>query len=506
MPPQWRGKRIVLFLERCMWATDVWVNGKKAGGREDSLLTPHVHVLGALTPGTHSLTMRVDNSRIWDLGYWSHAYSPEIQTIWNGVVGRIELQATDPVWIDRVDVYGDPDTKRARVRVVLGGGSESKVSIDIPPLAKTEGTITSGTGEFTLDLGEKAKLWDEFTPVIYRASVQIPGDQKTVAFGLRKPTTDQHHFYVNGRLTYFRGTHDGGSFPLTGYPSTKVEDWRRILTIGKSYGLNHFRFHSWTPPEAAFVAADEVGVYLQCELPLFSYFVANPGLPWTRNGGGRIGSPRTDPFMVAELDRILRAYANHPSLCLLSMGNELKGNVALTDDWTAESRKKEPRILFTSFSNPASAGRPGPGPNDQFMVFHGSRQERRGERIFNTEFPRTDRDYDASLRNVSVPTLSHEVGQWAIFPNMREIEKYTGILRPTNLEVVRDQLTAAGLSGQADKFLIASGKFSLQLYREEIERSLRTADEAGFQLLDLHDYAGQGSAATEVLPAGDGAK
>ena len=51
----------------------------------------------------------------------------------------------------------------------------------------------------------------------------------------------------------------------------------------------------------------------------------------------------------------------------------------------------------------------------------------------------------------------------------------------------------------ADSFLLASGKLQALCYKADIEAALRTKNFAGFQLLDLHDFPGQGSAIVGVL-------
>jgi len=97
--------------------------------------------------------------------------------------------------------------------------------------------------------------------------------------------------------------------------------------------------------------------------------------------------------------------------------------------------------------------------------------------------------------------ISHETGQFQIYPNYDEIDKYTGVLRPCNLEVFRQRLTDASMAGQARDFHRASGRWAYQLYKQDIEMDLRTPSMAGFQLLDLQDYPGQGSAYVGILDA-----
>ncbi|MCY2929186.1 MAG: hypothetical protein NTV86_06760, partial [Planctomycetota bacterium] len=92
----WKGKRVVLTLERPHWETRVWVDGK-ALGSNTSLSTPHEYDLGtALTTGKHQLTVRVDNGLVVDIGVNSHCVTDHTQGNWNGVVGDISLRATAP--------------------------------------------------------------------------------------------------------------------------------------------------------------------------------------------------------------------------------------------------------------------------------------------------------------------------------------------------------------------------------------------------------------------------
>ena len=109
-------------------------------------------------------------------------------------------------------------------------------------------------------------------------------------------------FYVNGRQTQLRGTVECCTFPLTGYPPTDVKSWERIFRICRSSGLNHIRFHSYCPPEAAFIAADLVGIYLQPEGPA----CPNHGVPLGN------GAP-IDKYLMDETIRLTREYGNYAS-------------------------------------------------------------------------------------------------------------------------------------------------------------------------------------------------
>lgn len=508
IPAGWKSKHVSLFLERCLWQTQVWLDGQPFGSH-DSLSAPHIYDLGALGPGRHRLAIRVDNSNIYKYTDNTHAYSEMTQTIWNGIVGEISLRAHDPVSIAEVQVYPDLGGHLLRVRVSIanttgqsqagtlrlhsvsaGADIENRTVKFYSPDAET-------TVETELKFKDSLRRWDEFSPSLHDLNVSLASgtyrDRAAVKFGVREITVKGTQFALNGRTTFLRGTHDAAAFPLTGYPAMDVESWRHVYQTARAYGLNHVRYHTCCPPEAAFTAADEAGIILQVELPAGTVPVGTPQ-----------SIPDRDAFYAAELDRILDTYGNHPSFCLLSLGNEFRGGEPQLDQWIKHGREKDSRHLYTSVSNPEAMRRYDPAQYDQYMVAHsgrinGQHVSRRMESVFDRTPPETSGDYRSTLAGISIPVVSHEVGQWSIYPDYREIASYTGVLRPLNFEAFRESLTGKGMINQSEDFLHASGMLAARLYREEIERALRTPGFGGFQLLDLHDYPGQGTSLVGVL-------
>jgi hypothetical protein len=507
IPADWQGKRIALTLERCHWETQVWVDGRPAG-MQDSLCAPHEYDLTALlAPGSHRIAVRVDNRYKINVGPDAHSVSDHTQTNWNGVIGRLELTATDPIWIDDVQVFPDVAQKTARVQVTIGNltgqPTAGKLACEARLAPEDSGGVASHRREtriaaekqtkveIDLPLGDAPKLWDEFSPNRYRLTVGLAAgsggktfsDSRQVSFGMREFRTQGTQFTINGRLTFLRGTLECCIFPLTGYPPTDVEGWRRIIRVAKSHGLNHFRFHSWCPPEAAFEAADREGFYLHVETPV-----------WATLGS----DPKVDDFVYAEGDRILRAYGNHPSFTMLCVGNEPSGknHQAFLSKIVRYWKQKDSRRLYTGCSGwpvtPESDYHSRPNPRIQAW---GAGLKSR----VNAAPLSTDVDYRSEVAQFPVPVVSHEIGQWCVYPDFREMAKYTGVVRARNFEIFRDSLAAHHMLDQADDFHLASGKLQALLYKEEIEAALRTPGFGGFQLLDLHDFPGQGTALVGVL-------
>lgn len=508
VPDAWRGRHIRLFLERPHWETTLWIDDGLAGSR-DSLSAPHVYdVSERLSPGKHRLTIRVDNRMISEVGINAHSVSDHTQGNWNGIVGGVRLEARDPVWIEDVQVFPDVRRKAARVQIEFGNrtgaAAEGEVTLRasvrngatqrqaaesrMPVTVRPSPTIVS----MDLSLGEDAATWDEFSPALYRLEAGWngaggTGDRLGVEFGLREVKTEGTQITINGRKVFLRGTLECCIFPLTGHPPTDVESWKRIIRVCQAHGLNHMRFHSHCPPEAAFIAADELGFYYQVEVAA-----------WV-NQGATIGDGRAiDAWLYDESKRIRRAYGNHPSFLLLSHGNEPAGkhHIKWLAEWVNRHRAEDDRRLYTSGSGwpeiPESHFHVTPKPRIQ--AWGGGLRSR-----INARPPETTSDYSDFIASHPQPVISHEIGQWCVYPNFDEIQKYTGHLKAKNFEIFRETLAASGMADQARDFLMASGKLQALCYKEEIESALRTRGMAGFQLLDLHDFPGQGTALVGVL-------
>lgn len=511
IPASAAGKRAVLNLERVLWKSDVWVDGRKVEPIVgNSLVAAHRYDLTSfLTPGaTHRLTVRVDNRRQFDVSVreLAHAYTNDTQTIWNGMLGDLSIDFMPVNHIRHLAVYPDVDARKATVSLEIYAeayeeGAEVRIrAVDrsgrnAVAALKREITLDPGLNRIEIDcpMGDDVRLWSEFSPAVYRIEARLAsgaGEHAAAAdFGMRKMESRGDRMFVNGSPLFLRGTLECCIFPLTGTPPLDREGWRKVIRTAKEWGLNHLRFHSWCPPEAAFEVADAEGLYLQVELPL-----------WALN----VGADRAAvDYLEAEADRILRAYGSHPSFCMMSMGNELQGDMQIVNSLMKRLKAVDNRRLYTSTSFTFEPGYGvAPMDGDDFFVTqwtgHGWV---RGQGVFEQQPPQFDRDYQSALEGIGAPLITHEIGQYSVYPNLAEIEKYTGVLRPLNFEAVREDLKRKGLLSDAEKYTWASGKLAAILYKEEIERALKTPGISGYQLLDLHDFPGQGTALVGLLDA-----
>lgn len=489
----WSGKRIELKLERALWKTSVWVDGHKIPYDQESLVTPHVFDLTQfLNPGKHLISIRVDNREQHPISNgMAHAYTNETQIKWNGIIGDIKLVTKDQISIDEVQVFPDVQHKQVKVVCQIDNAGEETIAVLKTDQVEQQISLKTGMNRITFSHSEKdsVRLWNEFTPNLYKLDLSVQAqdsrDEKSVVYAYRDLKAVEEKLILNDKPLFLRGTLECCIFPLTGYPAMDKEGWKKIYGTAREWGLNHLRFHSWCPPEAAFQVADSMGFYLQVELPLWDSF-----------------SKENVDYLQEEADRILKEYGNHPSFCFFSMGNELEGDYSLLQQFMSDLKKKDPRHLYTLTSFSFSPFGEWPEPNSDYFITQRTRKGWvRGQGVFNANPPSFNQNYDSSLVDMPVPTITHEIGQYAVYPDLEEIEKYTGVLDPVNFKAVKADLEKKGLADKADDYLKASGKLAALLYKEEVERALKTNGISGFQLLDLHDFPGQGTALVGLLNA-----
>ena len=460
IPRQWKKKAVELFLERTK-PTWVYVDGVLVDSC-NFISTPQRYILPKLKSGKHLLDIVVDNSRgVPGQVYGSsHAYTEDTQTNWNGIIGEIKLEVKS-------------EERRVKNSNVIS-----------PAMQSYTGNILPCFKDFHIEGA---------------------------------------HFYADGHPVFFRGKHDAAVWPLTGHVDMTVEGWMKYLGICSAYGINHVRFHSWCPPEAAFVAADSLGIYLQPELPFWGSFDDKDETLMT--------------FLHQEGENILREYGHHPSFRMMALGNELWGSIDKMKEFVDDFREIAPDKYYTFGSNYYLGYQGVKEGMDYFTTCRVGGEDwgkynthTRGSFSFADAYdggiinhfrPNTTMNFDEACdkwaspqpwqrqdveqtsykRAAGIPIISHETGQFQTYPDFREIKKYTGVLYPYNFEIFRRRLAAAGMLSQADDFHKASGLWSVKLYKADIEMDLRTKNMAGFQLLDIQDYPGQGSAFVGILDA-----
>jgi hypothetical protein len=515
IPESFSGKHIELFLERTK-STRVWIDSTYISGSRILQSPQWFDITDHATPGEHTITLMVDNSLDLTPYRETHIFSDETQTNWNGVIGEMFIRAMPKTYISDLQVYPNIQDSTISIRMGIENGADLE-SGSFEFLVKrtdhektkwlpsvTIDTTISQKLEFSYELENHTKLWSEFEQPLYELTVLLKNDEltdsRTVSFGMREFAVEGTQFTINGHTTFLRGKHDAAVFPETGHTPTDVKSWLRVFRIAKSYGINHYRFHSYTPPKAAFTAADQTGIYLQPELPFW----------------GGLDSTNIALMLRDEGYALLKEFGNHPSFVMFSHGNEIWSGHDNVEANLKALKEYDDRPLYAMGSNNnigyvwprdiadfhIAARTPSDGDTTltHTRLTHPFVDSREGG-ILNTQFPSSDFEYGYSVDRLDIPLITHEIGQYQIYPDYKEIEKYTGPVKAWNLEVFKNRLEKSGMLDQNEDFQKASGAWSAICYKAEMETAIRTEGLAGFQLLDLQDFSGQGTALVGILDA-----
>ena len=500
--PAWYGKtfRIPADSEGCLfyftiqcvkWKTCVWVDGEYKGA-VTRLCTPHRHLLGRLKAGEHRLTVCIDNGLMHPYRPDGHMVSDALGATWNGMAGEVSVEAVPPVHMERIRIFPEREGKKAKVEIRLLNPYRDKPQVKVQVNGHSQRLTVEKevhTLFFELDYPKDEKEWDGFDNHLHQVKATLSygpfAQEKTESFGFREIEATDGRFHVNNRPVYFRGTHFGGDFPLTGYPWTEPASWHRLFHILKEWGLNYVRFHSFCPPEAAFTAADSEGIFLQPECGMWNVFYKSGAM---------------NEVLWEETEALLDTFGNHPSFVMLSPSNEPGGDwYEPLASWVDRCRRHDSRRLYTAQSGWPYPMEPERIEGTDYVYFHRSGFGIKPGGTIRGSAGWHGRDYALSVENIRYPVISHELGQWCSYPDFDVVQKFTGYLKPGNYRVFMESAGRNGILDRNKEFALLSGKWKAQLYKEDIEATFRTPHIYGFELLDLHDYSGQGTALVGLL-------
>ncbi|MGI6254519.1 MAG: glycoside hydrolase family 2 TIM barrel-domain containing protein [Acutalibacter sp.] len=512
-PPQ--GRRVFFEAGRARHLRLQVDGGEVPPFEEPTISTPYVFEVTGLLQHGSTLELISDNSYPgWphDGIVYSSAATDETQTNWNGVLGYLRLRDEAPVFLRSVRVYPGKGELTVQVEISAAEPYQGRLSLRSPALASpADQELALEAGEHQVEFAKLpvapgAALWDEGEGNLHLLTASLSGEEeKTVRFGLRTFGEQEGRLAINGRVFFLRGEANCAEFPEEGHPPMTVEEWHQVLSTYRAYGVNVMRFHSHCPPEAAFAAADELGMMMQPELSHWDpehAFLAQESLD----------------YYTAELRQILRHLANHPSFVMLTLGNEL---------WTEEegvrrmhgllemARSQDPTRLYAWGSNAFYGVKGCDQESDFYTSTQFYREMIRGTSalgkdmpgrlpgFINNKYPGAGENYDSSMdslrKEYSKPVYSFEVGQFEILPDFDELDDFQGVSDPANYRLIQQRVERRGLLPQWKRYVEATGEMSLLGYRAEVEAAMNTDQLSGISLLGLQDFPGQGTALVGML-------
>jgi len=543
-----------LLLERTRIST-LWINGTLIG-TNNSLCGKHLYDITEAVAKNQTLDITICIANVGYPTKGGHMTSPDTQTNWLGITGELSIIEEDKIHLEKLRFYTS-DKKELRLtadllntdsadatltlkEVIFDWEKDKSYSTTNAALLQTSVALSKGSNDLTINLPDNTILWSAEEPNLYQAELKLGGNVYNQHIGFKTFAVNKTFLEINGRREFLRGKHDGMIFPDTGYAPCTLEGWLKVMKKAKEYGINHYRFHTCCPPEAAFIAADLLGIYMEPELPFWGTI---------QNVGEEGFNQVEQDYLIEEGFKILDNFGNHTSFVMMSMGNELWGSNERLNFILKNYHDYDARHLYTSGSNNFQFW---PQTMEYEDFFAGVRFDTNKNALIRgsyamcdaplgfiqTDEPNTNHDYDlcfatptesvtqsSSNENAEIeiqygtgvkkvkassintnahflphkPVISHEVGQYCMYPDYKELKRYTGVLKPYNYEIFRERLEKAGMLNQAEDFFRDSSRLASQCYKQEIEALIRSNEMSGFQLLDIQDFTGQGTAVVGIL-------
>jgi len=438
----------------------------------------------------------------------SSAATDETQTNWNGILGCLQLRYERRNFISAVRIYPIKNTANIEIDFDCMDEKPCVLTLYCDAFSEKHMTVvcTHDIGKTTLclpsvKLSRTAARWDEGTGVLHELTIMAPEfDPVSASFGIRDFSSKNGRLALNNRVIFLRCETNCAVFPKTGYAPMDVPSWVTILKTYAAYGVNCVRFHSYCPPRAAFIAADQLGMMLAPELSQWNVINAlEDDDAWT--------------YYQAELRLLLNTYANHPSFVMLTLGNELHSGALgykRMQQLVRYAQEKDPTRLHAIGSNNFIGATGADYVSDFYTAsafydipLRGTSSMMTG--YINESFPILHKTYNNELRHIreecDKPVFSFEVGQYAVLPDFEEWTHHDGVTIPDNYMHIKEKVAKHGFADDWAMRVAASGMLANIAYREEIEAVLRTEGLSGTSLLALQDFPGQGTALIGMLNA-----
>ena len=324
--PKDLSKSTKIQFDAVYYQAEVWLNGERVGENQGGYVNFELPIDQALAKdGKNTLVVRVNNQ------FKQGAWWP-----WGGIIRPVRVVRDPKIYLERQHIVAEPDlnTGKASISTTVflknSSNAPSKVSLsatvtdvkgkEIAKLSsvKAEPAQANGFTEFKLSgelNSDQYNLWHVDDPNLYYVSVEMKTSDgiefhRNDRFGIRKVEFDGEIFRLNGEAVRYIGYNRISDDKVNG-SSEPTYVTRRDLDRMKASGNNLTRIHHVQQAKNVIEYADEIGILLIGEVPLFG------------NTADISATNMQTPFEIEQL--IYRDY-NHPSIFAWCVANEIKAS------------------------------------------------------------------------------------------------------------------------------------------------------------------------------------
>jgi beta-glucuronidase len=267
-----KDKRYFVYFGAANYISTVTFNGEILGKHEGGFTPFCYEVTHLIKEKGNYLIIGVSNTR-------SNDQIPSKVTDWfnhGGITRDVKLIEVPTSFISNYFLSLDKSTLPNKVKTIKGNlilngkAVQQKARIIIPELniSKEITTDSKGICNFTIDV-KNLELWSPDNPKLYKVSIESGSDKITDRIGFRAIETKGKQILLNGKPVFLRGISLHDENPLRRDRANSVDDARLVLGWARELGCNFIRLAHYPHQENIVRMADEMGIMLWEELPLY---------------------------------------------------------------------------------------------------------------------------------------------------------------------------------------------------------------------------------------------
>jgi hypothetical protein len=330
VPEAWAGRRVFIRFDAVSYHAEVAVDGQAVGAHQGMWTPFELDLTDHLTPGRkHEITLTAFKpGERFPLRETLAGFLPDVCTTFGGIWQPARLIAHAGPTFSDIRLAADADTGALQLRAQLNpiAGPARALSAVLEVLDPEGGRVATAREalpaldapralDFALVVPEFQR-WAPGSPALYTAEIRAEHSGHPVAvtrrrFGFRRLSSQGEQLLFNGAPVCLRGLLHWGWYPDLLCPMPNAETVREEFRRAREMGFNLIKLCLFVPSPIYFEVADEEGMFLWLELPMWLPLVT-PGL--------RAQAP-------LEYADILARVHHHPSVVVYSLGCELNRTV-----------------------------------------------------------------------------------------------------------------------------------------------------------------------------------
>lgn len=272
LPPEWRGRRVLLNFEAVDWECTCFINGRAAGEHRGGYLPFSFDITGLLQPGENDILVAVydPTDTLWQQR-GKQVLEPE-KIYYTATSGIWQTVWLEPVPEDNhiIDYRVTPSLERGGFIINAATEKPAEVEISIMGGSKKIASCRGRSGEEHFLQIENPRPWSPEDPFLYDLEIMLASEERGAdrvtgycalrSFSTARDGAGHMRFCLNSEPLFLHGPLDQGYWPDGGLTPPCEEAIIFDIEKTKQFGFNMTRKHIKVAPRRWYYHADRGGL------------------------------------------------------------------------------------------------------------------------------------------------------------------------------------------------------------------------------------------------------